>query len=539
MRFTPKRSLAHPSLRALLTGNSLSILIEAHDTLSAQIATEAGAPGLWASSLTLSCARGLRDNSELTMSEALDALERMTERVDAPILFDGDTGYGQFSHFQILVRRLETRRVAGVCIEDKIFPKENSFINSEGQTLAPVAEFCGKLRAGADARGSREFVIVARTEALVTGLGMAEAIDRAEAYFEAGADAILVHSRAPTASEVIEFGRRWSGRAPLICVPTTYYSTQGPALFAAGYAVAIAANQMMRASIRAMQAASARIVAAQSVRDVEESIAPLSEIFRLQDAFSPGEAEERYARTASRRAVILAASRGERLGSLTEARPKCLIPVGGVSVLDRMLTHLRAEEVRNIAVVRGYRAASVTPSGVRFFDNPRFAETGEVASLAAAAEFLEGDVLVAYGDLLIKRYILHQVLSSDGPITIVADSSGDFASRGNPEDRILATSPPLEVTDEGPILLRAVGSHLAVQDAHGEWIGLARVRPSGMPDFRRAMDEVLAQRDGATRAMDAVFAQLLKNGVEVRVLYIHRDWADIDDVADLVQREVE
>ena len=135
-------------LRKLLESPRVEQILEAHNALSATIVEEAGVPGLWASSLTLSCAAGLRDNSELTMTEVLEVLESITAKVSIPILFDGDTGYGQFSHFQQLVRKLCLRRVGGVCIEDKVFPKTNSFLRSESQVLAPKDEFCGKIQAG-------------------------------------------------------------------------------------------------------------------------------------------------------------------------------------------------------------------------------------------------------------------------------------------------------------------------------------------------------------------------------------------------------
>ena len=140
------------SLRELLANPRCEYLLEAHNAVSARIAEEAGAAGLWASSLTLSCSFGLRDNSELTMTQALESSQSITAQVRIPVLFDGDTGYGHFAHFQHLVRRLVIRRVAGVCIEDKIFPKTNSFIESESQELAPMDEFCGKIRAGKDAQ---------------------------------------------------------------------------------------------------------------------------------------------------------------------------------------------------------------------------------------------------------------------------------------------------------------------------------------------------------------------------------------------------
>lgn len=526
------------ALRGLLAGPGCRYLLEAHDALSARIAEESGAPGIWASSLTLSSALGLRDNAEMTMTQALEILESMTTRVRVPVLFDGDTGYGEFSHFQQLVRKLCARGVAGVCIEDKVFPKKNSFLDSESQELAPVDEYCGKLRAGRDARTDPAFVIVARTEALVTGLGVAEALRRAERYAQAGADAVLVHSKAPTAAEVLEFARRWDRRVPLICVPTTYYATPVEAFAGAGIPLVIWANHLQRASILAMQDVAARIAAAGSARGVEELIAPVREIFRLQDAAGLEALERRYAGAGGPRAIILAASRGEGLESLTADRPKCMIPVGGVPVLEKLLRHLRAEGVRDIAVVRGYRREVVNPAGVAFHDNERYEETGELGSLGVAREDLSGEVVIVYGDVLFKRYILHELLHSEAPITLVVDGSRSFVGSGKQADRVRVSAPPPRRYDETGFSLLAIGDLVPEAEAHGEWIGLLHARGRGVAALARALDEILAEPGGERLAMDALLRRVLSHGEPVAVQYILRDWADIDGVADIAQQAV-
>ena len=414
-------------LRNLLESPRVEQILEAHNSLSATIVEEAGLSGLWASSLTLSCAAGLRDNSELTMTEVLEVLESITARANIPILFDGDTGYGQFSHFQQLVRKLCLRRVGGVCIEDKVFPKTNSFLRSEGQSLAPVEEFAGKLRAGKDAQTDPDFVVVARTEALIVGLDTAAAIDRAESYVDAGADAILIHSKERTFAQVQDFMSKWSGRAPVVCVPTTYYSTPMEAFDQAGVSLVIWANHMLRAGIGAMQSVANEIGEKGTARDLEDAIAPVKEVFRLQDADGLLEGEKTYLHKESGiSALVLAASRGSGLDELTADRPKAMIPVSGTPAIEKMLQSMRAEGIKDISVVRGYRPEALEPAGVKFFDNPGWEENGELGSLAAAREAVKSDTVIAYGDVVFKRYILHLLLSSDAPITLVVDGSRSF-----------------------------------------------------------------------------------------------------------------
>src|SRR5262245_37990361 len=163
-------------LKRLIRSEEMSFLMEAHSGLSARIAEEAGFAGIWASGLSISALLGVRDNNEASWTQVLEVAEFMSDATSVPILLDGDTGYGNFNSMRRLVRKLEQRGVAGVCIEDKLFPKTNSFIRGRSQPLADIEEFCGKVRAGKDAQLDDDFVIVARVEALIAGWGLDEAL---------------------------------------------------------------------------------------------------------------------------------------------------------------------------------------------------------------------------------------------------------------------------------------------------------------------------------------------------------------------------
>src|SRR6185437_14280288 len=217
-RFEAPRSRC-AALRRMLLSDRLEFLMEAHNGLSARIVREAGFHGIWASGLSISAQFGVRDNNEVSWTQVVDMLEFMADASDLPILLDGDTGYGNFNNVRRLIRKLEQRGIAGVCIEDKVFPKTNSFLNGERQPLADIDEFCGKIAAGKATQLDPDFSIVARVEALIAGWGMEEALRRA------GADAILIHSKLSRPDEILTFAREWAGRAPLVIVPTKYYST--------------------------------------------------------------------------------------------------------------------------------------------------------------------------------------------------------------------------------------------------------------------------------------------------------------------------
>ena len=212
-------------LRDMLRGEGLHFLMEAHNGLSAKIAEEAGFEGIWGSGLSISAALGVRDNNEASWTQVLEVVEFMADATTVPILLDGDTGYGNFNSARRLVTKLEQRGVAGVCIEDKLFPKTNSFIRGTAQPLADMHEHAGKIRAMKEAQRDDDFVVVARVEALIAGHGLEEALKRGEEYRKAGADAVLIHSSKKNAAEILAFNKEWGDRLPLVIVPTKYYTT--------------------------------------------------------------------------------------------------------------------------------------------------------------------------------------------------------------------------------------------------------------------------------------------------------------------------
>lgn len=281
-------------LKELLLSEDLEFLMEAHNGLSAKIVEEAGFKGIWASGLSISAAMGVRDNNEASWTQVLEVLEFMSDATSIPILLDGDTGYGSFNNVRRLVRKLEQRGIAGVCLEDKLFPKTNSFISGEQQPLAEVEEFCGKLKAAKDTQEDRNFCVVARTEAFITGWDLGEALRRAEAYWQAGADAVLVHSKESGPDDIAAFMGEWKNSCPVVVVPTTYYSTPTSLFEELGISVVIWANHLLRGSIAAMQTTAAQIYRERSLVAVEKSVVPVAEIFRLQNADELKQAEKRY-----------------------------------------------------------------------------------------------------------------------------------------------------------------------------------------------------------------------------------------------------
>jgi phosphoenolpyruvate phosphomutase len=523
-------------LRRLVTRSEITFLMEAHDGLSARIAAEAGFEGVWASGLTMSASFGVRDNNELSWSQVVDHVGFMADAASpVPVLVDGDTGYGNFNNMRRLVRKLEQAGVAGVTIEDKLFPKTNSFLRSEQQPLADIEEFCGKIKAGKDSQHDPDFVLVARIEALIAGWGLAEAIRRAEAYHRSGADAILIHSRQSSAAEIFAFLDEWANRAPVVLVPTKYWRTPTAEYRARGVSVVVWANHLLRAAIGAMQDTARRLQRDETLLEIEPQVAPLPEVFRLQGDEELEQAERRYlpvARDVTLSAVVLAAGAGADFGGLNAAVPKAMLKVQGRPILARLLEDLGHFGCRNVTVVRGYRAEAVNVAGARFVDNAEFATTGEAYSLALAETALGAGTVLAFGDIVVKRHIVQALLEEAGDgITLSVDSA---LAGQEVADRVRGARADAGRFSFEPVQLGAIGDGVPASESHGAWIGLLHLGASGGGWLREAI--AVARADGSLpRArLSDLLTRVMAQGHPITVVYTRGGWVNVNNLTDLI-----
>lgn len=280
-------------LRQILYSNEVNFALEAHNGISAKIVEESGFPVIWGSGFTLSSSLGHRDCNEISWTNLCDHIEYLVDATTIPLLVDGDTGFGNFNNVRELIRKLCKYDVAGVCLEDKQFPKTNSFL-PYNQRLAPIEEFTGKIRAAKDTQLHESFCVVARTEAFIAGLGVEEALERAYAYSEAGADALMIHSKRSTPFEVEQFCKNWDHSLPLIIAPTTYAPPSEEFYHKMGISLVIWANHLLRASVQAMRNAAQFLSQMKSPHQIEKQMVPLEDIFHLVNQSELMEAEEKY-----------------------------------------------------------------------------------------------------------------------------------------------------------------------------------------------------------------------------------------------------
>jgi len=535
-------------LRRLFAAPGPIVIAGAHDGLTARLVEEAGFNGVWASGFEISASHGVPDASILTMSETLDASRKMAEAVRIPLIADCDTGFGNAINAIRTVEAFGAAGIAGMCIEDNIYPKRCSFYPGVKRQLADIDEQALKIKACVNA-GSREFFVIARTEALIAGWGLEQALRRGRAYADAGADAVLIHSSQSTVDEVARFAEEWDRLTPLVCVPTTYHTTTVDELARIGFKMVIFANHGLRASIRAIQDTLQTIRQTNTASSVDDRIVPLSEVYRLVNLQQLLADERAYLPpdTESVRAVILAAGFDERLMPLVTDRPKAMLDVKGKSILERQVEALQQTGVRQVAVVRGYKKETITLPNVKFYDNDAFNESGEIESLLRAGAELSGAVVVMYGDILFDRSILERLLRSGDDITIVCDRSWPDTRAGREQsgaDLVIETPTPRRhhrfLEDEQVVRVGEIGVTLEPERATAEFIGMAKLSAHGCQILGEVYRELQQQGGGRVHEsaslrqakLTDLLQEVIRRGHTVTSVGVYQGWLEVDTFDD-------
>ncbi len=553
-------------LRALIERKGPIVVAGAHSGLSARLVEQAGFDAIWASGFEISAARGVPDANVLTQTETLQSAREMADATSIPVIADCDNGFGNAINVIRTVRDYEAAGVAAICIEDNVFPKRCSFYEGVKRELAATDEHAGKVRAAKDAQRTKEFCVIARTEALIAGWGLDEALTRARAYADAGADMILVHSKQKTMDELMAFSSKWDRETPLVAVPTIYKTTKVQELYDHKYKLVIFANHALRASIKAMRETLAVLKKEQYAAAVDDRIVKLQEVYDLVGVpdLEKNEAEYLPGGEEPVSAVILAAGMDPDLGPLVADRPKAMLDVKGKTILERQVALLRSCGINDISVVRGYKKDSVAKiPGVHFYDNDNFAESGEVASLFAAEKALKNRVLVLYGDIIIEKSIVSKMIAAQPDVAVSVDASfgreahahangnGNGNGKGEhahkPDLVKLASAPPATlprgrfVTEEGQTIpVTAIGRSLG--EAHGEFSGLLALSARGTQVLRKAFEQAKS-RSGRfheaesfqSAALTDLLQELVRTGTQVQGVLHWKGWIEVDTFDDYRQ----
>lgn len=281
------------SLKRMLTAKSTLRFLDIHNALSGliientKVVTDAGIQefdGMWGSSLTDSTAKGKPDIEAVDVSSRMSTLNEVLEVTTKPIIYDGDTG-GKTEHFVFTVKTLERLGVSAVIIEDKTGLKKNSLFGTEvEQTQDSIENFSQKIRAGKNAQATDEFMIIARIESLILGRGIDDAIHRASAFLEAGADGIMIHSRETSPQEIFDFCDRYKSlpnKKTLVVVPSSFNSVYENELQEKGVNIVIYANHLIRSAYPAMISTAESILKHGRSIEVDSNMMPIKQILEL------------------------------------------------------------------------------------------------------------------------------------------------------------------------------------------------------------------------------------------------------------------
>ncbi len=539
-------------LRRILQRPGIVRAVGAHDALSAKLIEQAGFDAIWASGFAISASlKCLPDASFITSTEQLEVERNIAEAVTIPIIADCDTGYGNALNVMRTVTDRERAGVAAICIEDNVYPKRCSFYAGVRRELVPIEEHCGKIKAAKAAQTVPDFVVIARTEALIAGWGREEALKRAEAYAEAGADAVLIHSKSPTFDELKAVAKAWSGRVPLVVVPTIFDQVTAAELEDAGFKIVIYANQLVRASIKAMRDTLDLIKRDTRPGSVNDRIVTLKDVYDIVGVPQMEEDERRFLPVGGEKitAIIAAAGFEKQLLPLIQDKPKCLLDIKGKTILERQVAALNECNIKDIALIRGYKKEAIVLPNIRYYDNDRYEETGELYSLFCAENEMKGRTIILYGDIIFETAVLEKLLKSPADITLVVDLAWhDEKQRGGPPihlnpDLVMLQDPPGKsylfryIMPEEQNRVIKIGQHLPPDQAHAEFIGMAMFSENGIKAFiecyRQAMGKY--QKKGFHEAgsfLKASFTDLIQElidtGHTVNCVPIFKGWMEVD-----------
>ena len=257
----------------------------AYDAMSAKLVELNGFDAIWAGSFAISAIHNVPDASILTMTEFFNAASNMAQTCQIPVIADCDTGYGDANNVRHMVKKYENAGIAGICMEDKTFPKSNSLLKDGDNQLLSEKDFVAKILAANEAKQNKSFTIIARIEALISGIGMEEALKRAYAYEKAGANLILIHSKKISPDEIFEFSKSWNGSVPLVAIPTTYYSVKIDELIDHKIKMVIYANQTLRAVHLSLSRLLQKMRDANNMNEIQDQMSSMEDIFQLQEMY--------------------------------------------------------------------------------------------------------------------------------------------------------------------------------------------------------------------------------------------------------------
>lgn len=532
--------------------------IEAHNGLSALVGQKIRVKqhgkfieydGFWESSLTDSASKGMPDAEIIGNDSRLNTIREILNVTSKPLIVDGDTG-GSPSQFEYFVKHLEYLGVSAVIIEDKIFPKRNSLDSSSKQTLENPEKFAQKIKRAKETRLNKNFMIIARIESLISGVGLKDALHRAEIYINAGVDGIMIHSKKNKPDDILAFAKKYENlcdrlncRPHLVSVPTTYNLITDKELAENGFNIIIHANHLLRSSHKAMKKTAETILLNDRNFEADPLCSPISEIFKEVGLERIKLQDEKYLKEQHTSVIIPAAGKDPKFDGI----PKALIKIGDKTILDYQLEIIRKVGLSNICIVRGYAGDKFKKDDITYYNNPDFIKKHSLHSLMKARDNMDNGFILIYSDILFNESILRSLLNSTGDIVLLVDSSYRYhkheidkkldlvvsKKKSSTYYRTLQPSKMIEIT--------RTGKNISKEDANYEFIGMAYFSKNGSEilkklydDCRKKIDGIFHEAKSFEKASDLdIFQEIIDRGFTVNALEVFKGWMEVHNKKDV------
>ena len=532
-----------PLLKNKINQKGSAVGIEAHSGISGMVAENLDFDFIWESSLTDSATKGLPDASIVSNESRIHTIGEILNVTTKPMIVDGDTG-GDEDNFRFLVKRLENLGCSAVIIEDKVYPKRNSFGGTGGGSMEDPDIFAKKLKVGLETKSTSDFLIIARLESLIAGLGMAETLKRAEKYIKVGADGIMIHSKLDNPSEILDFIPKYEnicnklGKRPyLIAVPTTYNSIFDKELIDSGVNIIIHANHLIRASYKSMLETGNIILSSGRSLESDKTIASVKEIFKLvgYDKILTRDNEN------AKNVTAFIPSAGEY--SITNSIPRSMEIINGIPLIQHQSEILKKMTIDNINLIVSEsdieKFQPIDKLEINLIESKFSDENNLLKSIMSAENVMNGNILLLYGDILFNEEIISSIIAQEEDIVLAVDSSYkyhkhniekklDLVSYKNKKDssrRSLGIS-KINILDK-------IGKDLNINEVESEFIGIAYFSANGLEILKNSYKQIINSNNKSTNLVD-IIRFISDQGNSISCLEFDGGWIEIHNSDDLI-----
>ena len=536
------------SLVDIIKKKGHAIGLEAHSGLSGLVTEKLDFDFIWESSLTDSASKGLPDASIVGNESRIHTIDEILNVTTKPMIVDGDTG-GDEDNFRFLIKRLENQGVSAVIIEDKIFPKRNSFGGTVGAGMEDPDIFSKKLKVGMETKSTNDFLVIARLESLIAGLGMNETMLRAEKYINSGVDGIMIHSKLKDPVEILEFIPKYEklcdrlGRRPyLIAVPTTYNSITDPELIKSGVDIIIHANHLLRASYKSMLETAQLISQSKRSLEADQNISSVKEVF---SAVGYDKILERDKEKAPEIEALITSAGNHQINGIQRS----LNSISGRPLISHQIETFKKVGIEklNITVNNLSDFESFSDNNINLIETKNTEVNQMLDSIMLGLEKIEGPSIIAYGDILFNSKIISDLLTNDSDIVIAADSSYKYHKHEvdkklelveYKDNSFSSNRRKLKMSDLHEV--KNLGRDLNIDSAESEFFGLAYFSKKGITKLKSSYTEI--KENGANnKTFIDILNFIINKDIKVNCQEFNGGWIELHNENDfkLAEQELE